>query len=224
MPISNKDELNILYVSQYDISPAEKVKAVRLIGEVEKAIAPIFAKQKNISEKSNSKEKILLLAAVYILLKREFNSLSERTFKEFLNMLCPLHGKISEYSIDWLKAHSERVAKYIARASMKCFIIGKPEKAASDERILNIVRNEIMTTYNLAEIESLLQQGYKKKKWVCTIDGRERKTHHEANGQEKPILEPFEVGGELMMFPKDDSYGASAAETVNCRCSIRPVK
>ena len=54
------------------------------------------------------------------------------------------------------------------------------------------------------------------KRWVATADDRTRDDHAAADGQEVPNDEPFEVGGELMMYPGDISLGASAWNVVNC--------
>ena len=54
------------------------------------------------------------------------------------------------------------------------------------------------------------------KRWVATADERTRPDHAAADGQEVPNDEPFEVGGELMMYPGDISLGASAGNVVNC--------
>ena len=54
------------------------------------------------------------------------------------------------------------------------------------------------------------------KRWVATDDGRTRDEHGEADGQEVPNDEPFDVGGELMMYPGDISMGASAWNVINC--------
>lgn len=58
------------------------------------------------------------------------------------------------------------------------------------------------------------------KQWVATSDGRTRDEHSDADGQIVPVDEPFEVGGEELMFPGDFSMGASAWNTVNCRCTV----
>lgn len=58
------------------------------------------------------------------------------------------------------------------------------------------------------------------KEWVATPDDRTRPEHIEADGQRVPLDEPFNVGGELMMFPGDISLGASGWNTINCRCSM----
>lgn len=58
------------------------------------------------------------------------------------------------------------------------------------------------------------------KQWVATEDGRTRDEHQDADGQVVKVDEPFEVGGEHLMFPGDFSMGASAWNTVNCRCTV----
>ena len=58
------------------------------------------------------------------------------------------------------------------------------------------------------------------KVWEASIDGRERETHAEADGDEVPIDQPFTVGGYQMMHPGDSSMGAPAEEVINCRCSV----
>lgn len=58
------------------------------------------------------------------------------------------------------------------------------------------------------------------RRWRATPDERTRQAHADADGQEVPQDEPFVVGGEEMMFPGDISLGASAGNTINCRCVI----
>lgn len=55
------------------------------------------------------------------------------------------------------------------------------------------------------------------KEWVATLDDRTRPEHQDADGQEVPYDEPFEVGGEEMMYPGDSS--GSGWNIYNCRCS-----
>ncbi len=59
-----------------------------------------------------------------------------------------------------------------------------------------------------------------KKEWRTILDGKERDSHHEADGQTVSIIMPFNVGGELLMFPGDTSLGASPGNIINCRCSL----
>ncbi len=56
------------------------------------------------------------------------------------------------------------------------------------------------------------------KVWHALLDGSERSTHHAANGQTKPLIEPYVVGGSLLNSPGDTSLGADMTEIYNCRC------
>lgn len=57
-----------------------------------------------------------------------------------------------------------------------------------------------------------------RKEWLATPDARTREAHRHANGQRRPIGEPFAVGGEALMFPGDPS--GTPDEVINCRCSM----
>ena len=54
--------------------------------------------------------------------------------------------------------------------------------------------------------------------WISTNDGRVRDDHKNADGQTRPIGQPFNVGGELLMYPSDPK--GSAANVINCRCVL----
>jgi hypothetical protein len=69
------------------------------------------------------------------------------------------------------------------------------------------------------ELADAVREGKTMKVWNTIIDGREREWHNEANQTVLPINEPFEVGGELLMYPLDTSLGASADNIANCRCT-----
>lgn len=59
------------------------------------------------------------------------------------------------------------------------------------------------------------------KGWNCQQIDTSREEHIEADGQEVALDEPFNVGGEELMFPGD--HTASAWNVCNCRCSMYPV-
>jgi len=56
------------------------------------------------------------------------------------------------------------------------------------------------------------------KMWVAVLDDHTRLDHVEADSQVVGIDDPFQVGEDLMMFPKDDSLGAGPDQICNCRC------
>lgn len=93
------------------------------------------------------------------------------------------------------------------------------EYYTSVTRSMNISANESNSIADYNQFVSMVEQGYTKKVWKTTIDGKERKEHKDANGQTLNIQEPFKVGGELLMFPHDESLGASEKNLIHCRCA-----
>lgn len=63
-----------------------------------------------------------------------------------------------------------------------------------------------------------------RKMWIATKDSRTRDEHLAADGEIVDYDEPFDVGGEDLMFPADGSMGASGWNLYNCRCSMRTVE
>ncbi len=61
-----------------------------------------------------------------------------------------------------------------------------------------------------------------KKEWSATKDGFTRDTHMDANGQQVPVNQPFDVGGHPGRFPGDPNL--PAAERCNCRCTTLAVQ
>jgi hypothetical protein len=57
-----------------------------------------------------------------------------------------------------------------------------------------------------------------RKEWVSAEDERTRSSHAAANGQVVAMDQPFNVGGELLMFPGDPA--GSGSNIINCRCAI----
>ena len=57
------------------------------------------------------------------------------------------------------------------------------------------------------------------KQWLTRGDEVVRAAHSIADMQVRNESEPFEVGGESLMFPGDTNLGASIGNTIRCRCS-----
>lgn len=88
----------------------------------------------------------------------------------------------------------------------------------SKTRSLRIARTELTGIINDGTTETLRREGFQQKEWSTVIDGRERPTHADADGQKVGIYEPFIVGGASGMYPGDTMLPVS--ETVNCRCAV----
>lgn len=56
------------------------------------------------------------------------------------------------------------------------------------------------------------------KQWSAIIDEATRPWHAEMDGVEVAMYEPFDVDGEQLLFPTDDSLGATPRNTRYCRC------
>ena len=60
------------------------------------------------------------------------------------------------------------------------------------------------------------------REWDDVGDARTRHSHRLMNGQKRGLHEPFvSPSGARLMYPGDTSLGASASETIQCRCDVR---
>jgi len=91
-----------------------------------------------------------------------------------------------------------------------------------DYRSDRIARTELLGVGNKAQWEAFKQSGaVKKKKWITTLDGKQRDTHDIVHNQTRDLDEYFNVGDALLMFPGD--ICDEPEEVINCRCTIMPV-
>jgi HK97 family phage portal protein len=97
-------------------------------------------------------------------------------------------------------------------------IIENKYKEFSANRSEKIASTTFQGGFNAGLFIGYKLKGYKSKVWVSMNDSEVRSSHRAAHGQEKPIEEPFEVGGALMMYPGDPT--APPEEVINCRCVI----
>ncbi len=99
--------------------------------------------------------------------------------------------------------------------------VSKVFNEAKGYRATRIARTETIRASNFGAIEAYNQAGVKMKAWLATMDDRVRDIHADADGQMVGIDEPFNVGGESLMYPGD--YSGSPENTINCRCTIEPI-
>lgn len=91
----------------------------------------------------------------------------------------------------------------------------------SDDRAMFVAENEANTTFNYLEYKKAVESGKTKKRWITMRDRHVRHTHQLVDGKSIGINDVFLVGDSEMFYPKDTTFGASAREIVNCRCSIK---
>ena len=78
--------------------------------------------------------------------------------------------------------------------------------------------NGLANGSSLQSVQALGDAAPAMKQWLATEDERTRETHADADGQEVPIDQPFQVGDDFLMYPGDPD--GSDAEVCNCRCTI----
>lgn len=72
-----------------------------------------------------------------------------------------------------------------------------------------------------ASLEQARALGVTHTQWISRRDERVRPTHVRADGQVRPVGEPFEVGGQLLEYPGDPSgLPGTAGEVHGCRCGL----
>ena len=89
----------------------------------------------------------------------------------------------------------------------------------SEGNVRTIAMTETTGAFNYAsnEIANDMMPGGSTKVWNTT-SGNPRPWHEEADGQEVPIDEPFDVDGEDLMYPGDPD--GSAENIINCMCVV----
>jgi hypothetical protein len=78
--------------------------------------------------------------------------------------------------------------------------------------------NGLANGASLQAVAALGSDGPPSKTWLATDDERTRETHSDADGQEVPIDQPFQVGDDELMYPGDPE--GSDGEVINCRCTL----
>jgi hypothetical protein len=82
----------------------------------------------------------------------------------------------------------------------------------SQTTVLNSLREGQLSTWRTIADEQGISRGRLFKFWICTMDGRERQTHHDMHERGVPVDEPWIVPGVgPVMTPGDNEY--------NCRCA-----
>lgn len=87
-------------------------------------------------------------------------------------------------------------------------------------QIRRIVQTESLTALSVAGDESVRALGIAYDKTWCISGNNTRPWHLVMDGVTVDMDEPFEVDGEEMMYPRDDSLGAGPGNIINCACAV----
>lgn len=91
-------------------------------------------------------------------------------------------------------------------------------------RSFNIARTEVLSAYNFGSEIGAQETGFQfKRTWLASVDGRERASHRAVSGTPAInggwiVEQPSGGMPDFMRFPGDPR--ASAANRVNCRCTV----
>jgi uncharacterized protein with gpF-like domain len=94
-------------------------------------------------------------------------------------------------------------------------------------RAETIANTETAAAFNYSRDLAMRSAGVTHKKWLHSqspLIKEPRPTHLAADGQTRPIDEPFDVGGVQFMRPADDSLGAGPEDIINCHCVAIPTE
>ena len=89
---------------------------------------------------------------------------------------------------------------------------------AKTSRATLIARTETHNTVSTGTHETYKAAGVKKQEWLTSMDGRERESHADVNGEVVGVDESFSNG---LAYPGDPS--GAPEEVCNCRCTLLPV-
>lgn len=109
----------------------------------------------------------------------------------------------------------ERISREVHESTMRNK--DKNPYFLSEDRATFIGEDESNSVWNYDELDEAQSNGLTEKTWCTVGDRHVRETHAEAEGQTVSIGEPFEVGGVLLMVPRDPEVDAPE-ETCGCRC------
>lgn len=216
MAVLSFDQLNVLYKGRYKRKsiPYEEYFGEMDLDERQKGERVDFL---------NRFEEIMLFLFYLINAYEEYGDLEES--QDFI--IEQVKKKYKEIVIDYI-ALDEYVEEYIDNFSEDVLNTTKEHKKnpyyKSEDRAEFISENEANSILNYKDFIRAIDKGYTKKRWKTELDKKVRKTHEKMESRVIDISIPFVVGDSLMLFPKDTSYGASAEEIVNCRCTIEYIK
>jgi len=108
---------------------------------------------------------------------------------------------------------------FLSRTLGRAKTIGMTETQNAAEKTKDIEATSIFDDEEVVAGGVRLSPDNIVKTWSAILDDRTRMAHVDADDQTVPQDEPFIVDGEKLMFPGDDSMGASLENIINCRCN-----
>ena len=96
--------------------------------------------------------------------------------------------------------------------------ITETQKSAESAKLMEAYTEAGLNPLNIEQGEGQPMGAPMMKKWQDVGDNKVRPGHRAAQVPKVQVDAPFIVNGERLMYPGDISLGASAGNTINCRC------
>lgn len=140
--------------------------------------------------------------------------------REAGNKIVIVEGSMKKWLTDYLRLyldeHSDLGVEQIVRNIEGDLM--KQWKGVREWQIRRIVQTESLTAMSEAADVAIKGLGIKYSKTWGISGHNTREAHVVMDGITIGQLELFDVNGEMMEFPRDAKYGASASNIINCRC------
>ena len=121
---------------------------------------------------------------------------------------------------DYTNAYIRKVPQEIIDTTWDHLDFAKPDSYwTSGKRAVGVAVNEANSILNYEDLQKAIDDGMTHKTWKAEIDPKTRDDHRYMNGKTIPIREYFVFPDCKMLVPHDEVNG-TAAQTVNCRCSV----
>lgn len=126
---------------------------------------------------------------------------------------------------DYISRYIDKVSNDVVKTTVDG--LKKPEKSTdrefvmSDKRAAYAAVNEANSVENYEELQEAIESGYTHKRWCTMLDKRVRDTHRLLEGKTIPIDDYFEVGDDLLLFPRDEENCENVENIAGCRCSLK---
>jgi hypothetical protein len=147
------------------------------------------------------------------------HSITDTTRDNFSNVIREAHVSAAEMDID---DTNENIAK-LASDHLGQIFDGRSVNIATTETGVAVENGKILEYETLSAMDAVfngrnINDMKSGKMWISVLDSHTREDHVEADSQVVAMDEPFQVGEDQMLFPKDDSLGAGPDQICNCRC------
>lgn len=191
------DEINKRYFGEMELSNIEIQRRIVVAKNLFRLLVPFFEKQKE-SKRIDPGMFVIMLDL-------------------YMEQLVEIYKDSTTTRYDsWANEHAERFARDITEATIN-WKRGNQNNAFSETRAKEIALNESNLFFN-NKMHQEKKKRYEYHVWHAHRDESTREAHYLADGQVRPINEPFDIGGYKMMYPMDGTYGTPPEMIVNCRC------